>query len=104
MSKSKFTIRILPSKRKLSCAAGYVYFALSQVASEKNGCHDPNICMIVNPTLNFLCAGGLCHRWQVKDDGYHDPNIRVLVKPILNLFHGDRGGKRWKNAVDGEPK
>lgn len=40
-------------------------------------------------------------RWQIKDDGYHDPNIRVLVKPVLNLFHGDRGGKRWKNAVDG---
>jgi hypothetical protein len=37
----------------------------------------------------------------VKDDGYHDPNIRVLVRPILNLFHGDRGGKKWKNAVDG---
>jgi hypothetical protein len=40
----------------------------------------------------------------VKDDGYHDPNIRVLVRPILNLFHGDRGGKKWKNAVDGALK
>lgn len=40
----------------------------------------------------------------MKDDGYHDPNIRVLVRPILNLFHGDRGGKKWKNAVDGALK
>jgi hypothetical protein len=40
----------------------------------------------------------------VKDDGYQDPNIRVLVRPILNLFHGDRGGKKWKNAVDGALK
>jgi hypothetical protein len=40
----------------------------------------------------------------VKDDGYHDPNIRVMVRPILNLFHGDRGGKKWKSAVDGALK
>ncbi|WIA28060.1 hypothetical protein OEZ86_010645 [Tetradesmus obliquus] len=49
-------------------------------------------------------ADGIVGRWQVKDDGYHDPNIRVLVRPILNLFHGDRGGKKWKNAVDGALK
>jgi len=29
-----------------------------------------------------------------------DPNIRTIIKPLLNLFHGERGGKRWKNAVD----
>jgi hypothetical protein len=46
-------------------------------------------------------AGG---RWQVKADGHQDPNIRLLVKPLLNLFHGDKGGRRWKNAVDGALK
>jgi len=40
----------------------------------------------------------------VKADGHQDPNIRLLVKPLLNLFHGDKGGRRWKNAVDGALK
>jgi hypothetical protein len=39
-------------------------------------------------------------RWRTRDDGSHDPNIRTIIKPLLNLFHGERGGKRWKNAVD----
>lgn len=48
-----------------------------------------------------------CHtvaRWQIKEDGHKDPNLRVLAKPLLNLFHGDRGCKRWKNAMDAELK
>jgi hypothetical protein len=39
-------------------------------------------------------------RWRTRDDGSRDPNIRTIIKPLLNLFHGERGGKRWKNAVD----
>jgi hypothetical protein len=26
--------------------------------------------------------------------------VRTLIRPVLNLFHGERGGKRWKQAVD----
>lgn len=46
------------------------------------------------------CCG--CCRWQVKEDGHRDPSLRALVKPLLNLFHGDRGNKAWKNAIDVE--
>jgi hypothetical protein len=39
-------------------------------------------------------------RWAIKDDGHRDPSARTLLKPALNLFHGERGSKRWKNAMD----
>jgi hypothetical protein len=26
--------------------------------------------------------------------------VRAIIKPLLNLFHGEHGGKRWKNAID----
>ena len=26
--------------------------------------------------------------------------MRTLAKPLLNLFHGERGCKRWKQAMD----
>lgn len=38
-------------------------------------------------------------RWAVTDT-YRDPCIRTLARPILNLFHGERGSKKWKQAVD----
>ena len=39
-------------------------------------------------------------RWRVREDGSVDPNVRAIIKPLLNLFHGEHGGKRWKNAID----
>lgn len=39
-------------------------------------------------------------RWAIKEDGHREPNARTLLKPVLNLFHGERGSKRWKAAMD----
>lgn len=41
-------------------------------------------------------------RYGIRPDGTPSPNVRTLVKPLLNLFHGERGCKRWKQAVDSE--
>ena len=41
-------------------------------------------------------------RYGIRPDGTPSPNVRTLVKPLLNLFHGERGCKRWKQAVDTE--
>lgn len=45
-------------------------------------------------------ADAMVGRWSIKDDGYQTPSVRVLLKPLYNLFHGERGGRRWKAAMD----
>ena len=39
-------------------------------------------------------------RWQRRADGSLSPNARSMTMPLLQLFHGEPGGKQWKNAVD----
>ena len=39
-------------------------------------------------------------KWFTKGNGQKNPNVRTVFKPLLNLFHGERGSKRWKQAVD----
>eukprot|EP00892_Ulva_mutabilis_P003385 jgi/Ulvmu1/1418/UM011_0147.1 len=45
-------------------------------------------------------ADAMIGRWSIKDDGYQTPSVRLLLKPLYNLFHGERGGRRWKAAMD----
>lgn len=45
-------------------------------------------------------ADSMVGRWSVKDDGYQTPSLRVLLKPLYNMFHGERGGRKWKAAMD----
>lgn len=39
-------------------------------------------------------------KWFVRPNGQKNPNVRTVFKPLLNMFHGERGSKRWKQAVD----
>ena len=39
-------------------------------------------------------------RWQRRPDGSLSPSARSMTMPLLQLFHGEPGGKVWKNAVD----
>ncbi len=39
-------------------------------------------------------------RWQRRADGSLSPSARSMTMPLLQLFHGEPGGKVWKNAVD----
>jgi len=39
-------------------------------------------------------------RWQRRADGSLSPSARSVTMPLLQLFHGEPGGKVWKNAVD----
>jgi len=39
-------------------------------------------------------------KWLVRDNGQKSPNVRTVFKPLLNMFHGERGSKKWKQAVD----
>lgn len=45
-------------------------------------------------------ADAMVGHWSTKDDGYQTPSLRVLLKPLYNIFHGERGGRRWKAAMD----
>ena len=51
-----------------------------------------------------LYGDAMLGRFGARTDGTPSPNVRTLVKPLLNLFHGERGCKRWKQAVDAELK
>lgn len=35
-----------------------------------------------------------------KPDGTPAPGVRVVLKPLLALFHGEKGCKLWKRALD----
>jgi tRNA-dihydrouridine synthase A len=39
-------------------------------------------------------------RFGRKPDGTTTPNVRVVVKPLLGLFHGEPGGRRWRQMLD----
>lgn len=39
-------------------------------------------------------------RWHTRPDGSVCPSVRALTAPILQLFFGEKGGSRWKAAVD----
>ena len=39
-------------------------------------------------------------RFGVKDNGHKIPNVRAVIKPLIGLFHGEAGGRRWRNAID----
>ena len=43
-------------------------------------------------------------KWLIRDNGQKNPNVRTVFKPLLNMFHGARGSKRWKQAVDAKFK
>ena len=43
-------------------------------------------------------------KWLVRPNGQKMPNVRAVFKPLLNMFHGERGSKRWKQALDGKFK
>lgn len=30
----------------------------------------------------------------------HRPSLRALIMPLINLFHGEKGGARWRRAID----
>ena len=45
-------------------------------------------------------ADAMIGKWLVRDNGQKSPNVRTVFKPLLNMFHGERGSKRWKQAVD----
>lgn len=45
-------------------------------------------------------ADAMVGRWSIKHDGYQTPSLRVLLKPLYNIFHGERGGRKWKAAMD----
>lgn len=47
-------------------------------------------------------ADPMLGRWFVKPDGHKSPSMRVLIRPLLNMFHGERGSKKWKSAIDFE--
>jgi hypothetical protein len=49
-------------------------------------------------------ADAMIGKWLVRDNGQKNPNVRTVFKPLLNMFHGERGSKRWKQAVDGKFK
>lgn len=45
-------------------------------------------------------ADGVQGRFGASRGGDTFPNLRTLTNPLLNMFHGQRGGKKWKQAVD----
>ena len=49
-------------------------------------------------------ADAMIGKWLVRDNGQKNPNVRTVFKPLLNMFHGERGSKRWKQAVDAKFK
>ena len=32
--------------------------------------------------------------------GHVSPNVRAVAKPLLGMFMGQRGSRRWKQAMD----
>lgn len=45
-------------------------------------------------------ADAMVGRWSIQADGYQTPSLRALLKPLYNIFHGERGGRKWKAAMD----
>lgn len=43
-------------------------------------------------------------KWFVRESGQKNPSVRTVFKPLLNMFHGERGSKKWKQAVDSKFK
>lgn len=39
-------------------------------------------------------------RFGTKPDGSRTPNVRAVVKPLLGLFHGEAGGRKWRQQLD----
>ena len=39
-------------------------------------------------------------KWGTKPDGSKAPNVKAVIKPLLGMFHGERGCKKWKQAID----
>ncbi len=39
-------------------------------------------------------------RFGTKPDGSRTPNVRTVVKPLLGLFHGEPGGRKWRQQLD----
>ena len=58
--------------------------------------------MACTQVIDAYCryADAMVGRWSIKDDGYRTPSVRVLLKPLYNMFHGERGGRKWKAAMD----
>lgn len=48
-------------------------------------------------------ADGVIGKWAnggPESKGHVSPNVRAVAKPLLGMFMGQRGSRRWKQAMD----